>query len=90
MRKFICIIILVSAITGIGSLAFAENGKNQERADYYEVITIKKGDSLWSIAEKYKKPGTDTKVYVEEIMLFNNNFDTKIYSGKKIILPIFE
>ena len=89
MRKFICFIILVSGIIGIASLTFASSGGNPRRADYYEVITIEKGDSLWSIAERYKKPGTDTKGYVEKIMLFNNNFDTKIVSGEKIILPIF-
>lgn len=89
MRKLICFFILLISIISIASLVFATDSRSAKRADYYEVIVIEKGCTLWSIAEKYKRPGMKTKEYVEEIMLLNNIFDTKITSGEKIILPVF-
>lgn len=47
-----------------------------------ESITISTGDTLWSIASEYKKPGQDVREYIYELRKLNNLTDCTIYPGQ--------
>lgn len=62
-----------------------------ESSTYYKEYHIEKGDSMWSVAEKYKPDSVTTKEFVNEIADLNNlSSDHKITEGKYILIPIKE
>ncbi len=58
--------------------------------EYYDSITVKPGDTLWSIANEYGygSYGT-TDERVEELMTINKLSDTSIHSGEKLIIKYY-
>lgn len=52
---------------------------------YYSSIVINKGDTLTSIAQRYKGPNETVKEYIDNIIRLNNMRNDTIYSGAKII-----
>ena len=62
-----------------------------ESSTYYKEYHIEKGDSMWSVAEKYKPDSVTTAEFVNEIADLNNlSCDHKITEGKYILIPIKE
>lgn len=53
------------------------------REPSYEAITVKRGDTLWSIAENYNKRG-DIRKYIYDIMILNNLEDCEIIEGMEL------
>ena len=49
-----------------------------------ESIVVSTGDTLWSIASEYKKPGEDVREYIYELRKLNNLENCIIYPGQKI------
>jgi hypothetical protein len=55
-------------------------------------IEIKKGDSLWSIANEYCEDGyyDNTKDYVEELKEINNLKTEKIHYGQRLVVAYYD
>ncbi|MFA6308402.1 MAG: LysM peptidoglycan-binding domain-containing protein [Clostridia bacterium] len=53
----------------------------------YEKITVRAGDTLWSIAQKYIKQG-DVRENVYNLQIKNNLTDATIYEGMEIKIPV--
>lgn len=73
------------------SCLFSLKNKKEEQKKvsiYYEVIPIVKGDTIWSIANKYKIESENTKDYANEIMKFNHMYSPHIKAGQQIIIPV--
>jgi len=49
----------------------------------FKVITIRSGDTLWSIAEKYNKKG-DIREYIYKLKELNNLKDSSIIAGNEL------
>lgn len=49
-----------------------------------ESIVVSTGDTLWSIASEYKKPGQDVREYIYELRKLNNLENCTIYPGQEI------
>lgn len=49
----------------------------------YRVITIRSGDTLWSIAERYNKKG-DIRDYIYKLKELNNLEDSGIIAGNEL------
>lgn len=64
----------------------AEKGKTSQI--YYEAVEIQKGDSIWSIAEKYKIEGQKTEHMVDAILEINGMKTENIRVGESIIVPV--
>jgi len=53
----------------------------------YETITIKSGDSLWSIASEYRTGEyKDNNEYIEDLMFVNNLDSEEITAGQSLII----
>ncbi|HHW00778.1 MAG TPA: LysM peptidoglycan-binding domain-containing protein [Clostridiaceae bacterium] len=52
----------------------------------YDNVYVKKGDTLWDIAEKYKQRG-DIREYIKEIKKINNLESDIIFEGDVLIIP---
>jgi LysM repeat protein len=72
-------VIFVTLITSTTAYGF--------KAPKYEKITVRAGDTLWSIAQKYIKQG-DVRENVYNLQVKNNLTDATIYEGMEIELPM--
>ncbi len=58
----------------------------QDQENLYEEIHIKKGDTLWTLSEKYR--GTTPKHdWISKVMVVNNLNTQMIYTGDALIIP---
>ncbi|HHU30473.1 MAG: LysM peptidoglycan-binding domain-containing protein [Bacillota bacterium] len=51
------------------------------------IITIQKGDTLWTLAKNNLPEGTDIRTYIEEICSHNNLSGSILIPGQKLELP---
>lgn len=56
---------------------------------HIEMVTVKKGDTLWRIAAKYSSEDEDIRVKIAAIRRLNQlNDDLKIYPGQVLQVPV--
>lgn len=89
-RKFIkstltLIITLVSIIILVNTII-----NKTEYAEKYKTIYISEDETLWSIAEEYKKPNQDIREYIYEIKKLNNMESATIYESQELTIIIYE
>lgn len=73
------IIILINTITN-----------KPKYTETYKTIYISEHETLWSIAEEYKKPNQDIRDYIYEIRKLNNMESAAIYEGQELTIIIYE
>ena len=54
----------------------------------YQTITVKKGDTLWNIADRINN-GKDVRGLVSEISSVNGIQPNNVMSGQQIMVPVF-
>lgn len=89
-RKFIkstltLIIIVISIIILVNTII-----NKTEYTEKYKTIYISEDETLWSIAEEYKKPNQDIREYIYEIKKLNNMESATIYEGQELTIIIYE
>ena len=58
---------------------------------YYTSITIKEGDSLWSIAQEYVTDTyEDTQEYIDELIQLNGLSSNIIHEGQKLVIAYYD
>ena len=77
----LCIILFTN-----GNVARAD-GEAEARTRYYETITIKGGDTLWSLASEYRTSEyKDNNAYIDDLMYVNNLDSEYITAGQHLII----
>ena len=58
---------------------------------YYTNIQIRKGDTLWSIADEYMDDEhyKNRQEYILEVMRMNHMTDSRLTAGKRLIVPYY-
>ncbi len=89
-RKFMkstltLIIIVISIIILVNTII-----NKTEYTEKYKTIYISEDETLWSIAEEYKKPTQDIREYIYEIKKINNMESATIYEGQELTIIIYE
>jgi len=82
LRFFIFAVILLSLGTALFFSSAAQGGKQEDRI----TVTVRKGDTLWEIAEHYRGR-TEIRKFIYKIKKANNIEDSRIYSGMEIVIP---
>ena len=77
---------LLAAVLCIGCCIKASG----DRGTVTQVYIIQPGDTLWSIAEEYKEPGTDTRQYIRKLKQTNPGLTAKIMPGQAVEIVIWE
>ena len=95
MKRWLCIVVaaavVISAFLG-HSIFNSMAGEGQDRfARYYKSIQIQNGDSLWSIADEYRKNSTLTvEEYMRELCEMNQLKSDTIHAGQYLTVVYFE
>jgi len=96
MQKVIIFIAICSLLLIFGvwfGSSFMSSSKANAAAErtnykYYKSIQIESGESLWSIAQKYKTQDfKDISSYIREIKNINNLDSSKIHEGHYLTIP---
>ena len=88
MRKYVLFFITVLMIFMGANFAFGETVEKADENVSYMEVRISKGDTLWSISEKYKSEDESIMEYVEKLMEFNNMKNDRINAGQNIIVMV--
>lgn len=83
--KFIIFLTVIMLIISTAAAFIYNNSYAESTAREY---IVENGDSIWSIAVKYKQSDIDVRDYVYRIKLLNSKADTIIYPGDTILLPM--
>ncbi|MCR4434362.1 MAG: LysM peptidoglycan-binding domain-containing protein [Clostridiales bacterium] len=73
-------------LTLVFALVFAPASYGDKTVSYQK-IQVKKGDTLWGIAEKYNQRG-DIREYIYQLKKINNLKDSSINQGSLLVIPI--
>ncbi|HHV28681.1 LysM peptidoglycan-binding domain-containing protein [Acetivibrio mesophilus] len=79
-RFFTFILFMLMGLTAVISGATSTYGF---REPSYKTITVRRGDTLWNIAEDYNKYG-DIRKYIYDIMVLNDLEDCQIIEGMEL------
>ena len=82
-RFYIFITTLLMTMLVVFSVTKAYGYKQPE----FGVISIKDGDTLWAIAERYNKKG-DIREYIYDLKKINNLKDSSIIAGSELKIII--
>ena len=90
LTKFIIFVICTLLVLLIASYllfltAYTARG---EAVNQYSVVTVMKGDSLWSIASHRIAKDENTRDYVEELIKVNDLGSSAIYEGDQLKIPL--
>ena len=80
-RKIRCLAVFIFLVIALFNISIARIEKEEAQTQDY---IISSGETLWSIAQKYKNPEEDTRQYVYEIKKLNNMTNSTIYAGQTI------
>lgn len=80
---FIVLFVMMAVFTGMIVNAGATSRVKQE---YYDIIKVKSGDSLWKIAST-NTDSKDIREYIYEVKEINRLDSDVIYVGQTLMLP---
>lgn len=82
--RFLCIL----TIMAVGILAFAQLANAGTKGEpNYETISVQKGDTLWSIANRHNESGKEVRKLIAEIKEINEMESSEVYQGDVIKIP---
>lgn len=89
-KKFITTIGMLVMIIFLTIILVNTIVNKPEYKETYKTIYISEDETLWSIAEEYKKPDQDIRDYIYEIRKLNNMESATIYEGQELTIIVYE
>lgn len=78
---------IISLLVFVTVLIVVSANVYSQRTEKYESVVVKKGDTVWSIAEKLNLR-SDTRRVVSKIITLNNLTDCRIFEGTELLVPV--
>jgi cell division protein YceG involved in septum cleavage len=84
------LILSIMILLGTSIHAFAGSKNAQPVYKYYTSVRVEKGDTLWSVADKYIDASqTDKASYIQEISELNHLSDDEIRAGEYLVVAYY-
>ena len=92
IMKTVATIVVAVTITVIGVFWWVNQPKPITERPVERIITytVHTGDTIWNVASSFIPDDGDVRLYIWEIERLNGRKLSKIYSGDKIIIPIYK
>lgn len=85
------LLILVIAVTGYSMLTTLAEEESVQGLPYYSSIEIQEGDSLWKIADRYRKGSRmTTQEYVKQLQRMNRLTGDTIHAGAHLTIVYYK
>ena len=86
----VCMLFIIFLVTIVLFSVKAKASTSTETYKYYTSYEVKKGDSLWSIANTYSQNGYNSnEAYVKEIKQINHLLDDDITEGETLVITYY-
>lgn len=85
----IAIVLIMACFMGIIWLRFSDAKAWKSEASVIQIF-VKKGDTLWGIAEKYKPREVGIREYIREVKDLNEMNSSTLIAGEVIEVFVFE
>ena len=86
-QAILSVFAIVLFLFAMSTFVFASDAKAENIV--FKEMTVKKGDNLWSIANRYhEQAGLSVPDFIEEIVKVNELPTTTIYPGKILVIPV--
>lgn len=83
-------VLLIYVIT-IGFNTSNVKGEIDNSSKCYITVAVNRGDTLWSIADKYLDDRYDThESFIKEVTKINDIHNELIYAGEYLVIPVFD
>lgn len=94
MKKYLLVmavfVMIMSCFFGKTLVMASAEGSEPAACRYYTNIEVKRGDSLWSIAETYyENSGMSIKEYIKELKAMNGMASDHIKAGDSLTIVYF-
>ncbi|OEG00166.1 hypothetical protein BHF71_06065 [Vulcanibacillus modesticaldus] len=89
MVKVFDVLLIVLVIVSLSFVALAKGNEIDDLKEIkYVPVTVKKGDSIWSIAKRYYDGESDFRELIYNIRKLNKLDQAIIYPGQVLLIPI--
>lgn len=85
----VAVVFIILAMTGSRVDAATTSGNDHVTDIIYTSYEIEAGDSLWSIAGRYKYAGTGVQDFVEILKEINGITADDIHAGRYLLIPVY-
>lgn len=87
---FMVAVLILCIFFGKNLVMASDEPSKEEYRRYFKEITIKPGDSLWSIAQTYNEhSGMEIRQYVRELKRMNQIYSDDIQAGDSLTIVYF-
>lgn len=84
----IALVLLLIMLFRVGPTV-AANVHHFDRQNSWEEVIVKKGDTLWKIAQQYKQPREDVRTTISRIQAINQLSPSEpIHPGQTLLVPV--
>jgi uncharacterized membrane protein len=84
-KRFYMFMMVLTVLVTVIVFASVVNGADSHSE--FEMITVKRGDTLWDLAEE-RSNGTDIRRYIEKVKKMNDMTDSSVYEGDTLKMPV--
>ena len=85
----LAVLIAVLAVVATAGVSAITTAFARDTGMAYETVIAQKGDTLWSIAQKYNYADRDIRTMVDKIMRVNDMQTADIRVGDRINIPLY-
>lgn len=85
-------VMLISFILGRVIVHARNNSSSADMTPYYTNVTVRNGETLWSIAEQYIDYGASDSIYdyMEQLSELNHLTSDNVYEGQKLVVVYYQ
>ncbi len=87
-KRFLTVILVFILVLGLSLTSIIYASTNESTVESFKLITVRAGDTLWSISKIHSPGNIDIREYIYKIEKLNNIKNAFIAEGDTLKVPI--